>query len=152
VTRHTTDADVPRFESPEVAHPPVGQYSQAAIVPATAAVAHIAGQLPLDPDGQLVSGGDFSREVELAFANLVSVLDGVGSSLRLLTFLRAYVTDGSLLPAFKDGRTRAYESHGVDVPPPATTVVVTGLYGGSRVELEATAIIPTAAPDNRPSP
>jgi 2-iminobutanoate/2-iminopropanoate deaminase len=119
---------------------PVGQYTNVAIVPSGARTAHVAGQLPVDDEGRVV-GDDFAAQADLVFGRLAETLEAVGSSLANVVFMRAYLVRDSDFAAFRDVRRRAYERFGVSSPPPATTIVVRGLYGGASVELDAVAVL-----------
>jgi len=129
-----------RFADPDGSPPRVGQYSTVAFVPASAATIHLAGHLPLDADGKLVGAGDFAAQANAVFASLARTLEGAGSSLRDVAMLRAFVVGEEHLPRFRDARAKAYEATGVVEPPPATTVLVAGLIGGSLIELDAVAV------------
>jgi len=119
---------------------PVGQYSNVAVVPRDAELVHVAGQLPVDDSGAVLHPGDFDRQADLIFSRLSEVLSGAGSSLSDVVFLRAFMVRDDDFPRFRDARAGAYSSFGVDEPPPATTIVVRGLYGGALVELDAVAV------------
>jgi enamine deaminase RidA (YjgF/YER057c/UK114 family) len=129
------------YVHPEDRPPPVGQYSQIALVPASAQVAHVAGQLSVDETGTVLDAGDFAAQAERVFSSLAANLEAVGSSMRQIASLRAYLVSDSDFPAFRTARRTAFQRHRVTQPPPATTVVVAGLYGGALFELEAMAVV-----------
>ena len=128
----------PRYTNPDNVDPPIGQYSQVSIVDGGGTLVHVAGQLPLDVDGKLV-GDDFKAQADHVFANLAALLEAGGSSMDRILYLRAYMTRNEDYALYKEARAQAFERHGVVSPPPATTVVVAGLVGGSRIELDAVA-------------
>lgn len=129
------------YVDPASVPPPVGQYSNVACIAPASTVAYVAGQLPVDGDGRVRFEGDFARQAALVFDNLAAALAGVGSSLARVAFIRAFMVDAEDFATFRDVREQAFADHGVQSPPPATTVVVSGLYGGSRVELDAVAVV-----------
>jgi enamine deaminase RidA (YjgF/YER057c/UK114 family) len=127
-----------RFSNPAGNPPPVGQYTNVAVIAPGTPTAYVAGQLPVDGEGRVV-GADFDEQADAVFAMLQTALQGVGSSLERVAFIRAFMVDPSHFPAFRDARARAFRAHGVSEPPPATTIVVSELYGGSLIELDAAA-------------
>jgi enamine deaminase RidA (YjgF/YER057c/UK114 family) len=127
-----------RYINPDSVDPPIGEYSHVAIVEGGAALVHVAGQLPLDSDGKLV-GDDFTAQADHVFANLAAVLGASGSAMDRILYLRTYLTSDEDYARFKAARAQAFERHGVVSPPPATTIIVAGLVGGSRIELDAVA-------------
>lgn len=129
-----------RHVNPGELPPPVGQYSNVAVMPAGSATAYIAGQLPVDAEGKVV-GETFAEQADRVFELLATALSGSGSSLARVAFIRAFMVDPDDFVGFRDARARAFARHGVDSPPPATTIVVRGLYGGSLIELDAVAAV-----------
>jgi enamine deaminase RidA (YjgF/YER057c/UK114 family) len=133
------------FQNPPHLHQPVGQYSQLSFVPAGTTLVHVAGQLPMRPDGSLLAP-DFDGQAEAVFAMLADAIDAAGSSMTSIVYLRTYLVRDSDYPAFKAVRARVFERHGMTEPPPATTITVAGLVAGSLIELDATAAV-VAPPD-----
>jgi 2-iminobutanoate/2-iminopropanoate deaminase len=128
-----------RFNPPGVA-PPVGQYSNVAIVPANADTIHVAGQLPVDDAGSVVHPADFAAQADRVFSMLAATLEGCGSSLTDVVVLRAFLVRDEDWAGYRDARARAFAAHGVEAPPTATTIVVQSLYGGALIELDAVAV------------
>lgn len=128
------------YANPDSAAPPIGQYSQISRTPAGAELVHIAGQLPLRADGSLVSD-TFEGQAEAVFAALADLLDAAGSSMSQLAYLRTYMVRDEDYATFKTVRARVFEAHGVTDPPPATTIIVAGLVGGSLIELDGVAVV-----------
>ena len=129
------------LSNPTAASPPVGQYTNVAVVAPAAAVAYVAGQLPVDGQAQVVAPGDFDRQADAVFASLARTLEAAGSSMAGVAFVRAHLVDEAHWGPFRDARARAFQRHGVSQPPPATTVVVRSLFGGSLIELDAVAVV-----------
>jgi enamine deaminase RidA (YjgF/YER057c/UK114 family) len=130
------------YENPATLDSPVGQYSNLAVTAAGAKVAHVAGQLPVDAEAKPIAE-DFDAQAEAVFAQLAKALEAAGSSMANLTSVNTFLVAEDDLPRFRDARRRAFERYGVDPPPPATTVIVRALLGGSRIEISATAVVPT---------
>lgn len=112
---------------------PVGPYSQAI---AGGGLLFLAGQIGLDPaTGRLVEGG-FAAELERVLANLQAVLaaDGLGlDDVVKTTVFLADLRDG---PALNARYAEAFPA-----PCPArSTVQVSALPAGARVEIEAIAL------------
>jgi 2-iminobutanoate/2-iminopropanoate deaminase len=129
-----------RYENPPGQPPPVGQYSNVAVVPAGGEAAYVAGQLPVDDSGEVVAPDDFDSQADLVFQRLAETLEAVGSSLAKVVYLRAYLVRDEDFSRFRHARQRAYRNR-VPEPPPATTLVGSGLYGGARIELDAVAAL-----------
>ena len=114
---------------------PVSAYSQAI---STGSLLFLAGQIPLDPvTGQVVSG-TVAEETERVIANIKAVLAAAGAGLEHIVKTTVYLTDMADFAAFN----AAYSSHFVQDPPARTTVAVTALPLGVRVEVEAIAALP----------
>jgi 2-iminobutanoate/2-iminopropanoate deaminase len=138
------------FVNPPDAGPPVGQYSNLSIVEPPARLVHVAGQLPLGPDGELVAD-DLEAQMEHVFSALAALLIAAGSSMTRIVYLRTYLTRPEDYAAFKALRARLFERHGVSEPPPATTIVVAWLVGGSLIEVDAVAVADEESADHRRS-
>lgn len=102
----------------------------------------LAGQGPLDAEGGLVGAGDAAAQAEQVFANIAAVLAAHGAGLADLVRLTVYVADRADIAAVQAVRARLLAS-----PYPAATIVIAGLVDpGWRLEIEATAALPAAAP------
>jgi enamine deaminase RidA (YjgF/YER057c/UK114 family) len=100
-------------------------------------IVHIAGQLPLDPERNLV-GDDFAGQVRQAFANLGLALEAADVTWSDVVKLTIFVTE---IDGLSD--LRAIRDEHVDTahPPTSTLVQVVGLAApGACVEIEAVAI------------
>jgi enamine deaminase RidA (YjgF/YER057c/UK114 family) len=125
------------FIDPDGAPPPVGQYTNVAVVGPAGATAYVAGQLAVDASGRVIAPGDFDAQADAIFATLASLLESMGSSLAEVAFVRSFLVRDEDFARFRDARKRAFARHGITEPPPATTVVVSGLYGGALLEIDA---------------
>jgi enamine deaminase RidA (YjgF/YER057c/UK114 family) len=103
----------------------------------------IAGQIGWDAQGRLVSG-DFVAQVEQALANIVQVLAQAGAEPRHIVRLTWYLTDKAEYLARQKEIGAAYRRTIGRQFPAMSAVVVAGLIeDGAKVEIEATAVIPT---------
>ena len=128
--------------NPAGAPPPVGPYSQVAIVEAGSRVAHISGQVAADSDGELVGAGDFRTQFRVAAENLGKVLEALGVSFDDVAYVRGHLTRVSDLPAYREERERFYGRVCTKGPPPTTTLVVAALYHPDcLIELDAVAVL-----------
>jgi 2-iminobutanoate/2-iminopropanoate deaminase len=112
----------------------VGPYSQAV---RAGDLLFTAGQIALDPaTGRLVEGGieDQTRRV---LTNLSAVLEAAGTSLSHVVKTTVFLTDMGEFKAMNG----VYAEFFPDAPPARSTVQVAALPLGSRVEIEAVAII-----------
>jgi len=97
----------------------------------------IAGQGPIDPDGDLVGAGDFEAQARATFLNLRTVLAAAGAAEGVLVKLTAYLTDMAHVRTY--GRVR---DEFVGAPPAGTVVQVGALaVPGMMLEVEATAVV-----------
>lgn len=103
----------------------------------------IAGQIGWDKDAKLVSD-DFVAQVEQALSNIVEVLAAAGGEPRHLVRINWYVTDKAAYVARQAEIGAAYRRVVGRHFPAMTLLVVAGLLEeGAKVEIEATAVIPS---------
>jgi 2-iminobutanoate/2-iminopropanoate deaminase len=113
----------------------VGPYSHAV---KSGGLLFCSGQVPLDPGtGKLIEGsiGDQTRR---CLENLQVVAAAGGASLRDAVRMGIYVTDMSMFPEVNEAYGEFFE----DVPPARSTVGVTALPLGARVEIDAVIALP----------
>ena len=117
----------------------IGPYSQAKVVNN---LVFTSGQIPLKPDGTLVSG-DFELECIQVLDNLKEVLIASGSSIPNIIKLTVYLTDLSKF----DILNKCFNNY-FDLPemypnkfPARSTIEVSKLPKDSRVEIEAIGLI-----------
>jgi enamine deaminase RidA (YjgF/YER057c/UK114 family) len=99
---------IQRINPPELGDPQ--HYSHAVIVEAAKTV-YIAGQVPLDKDGNLVGAGDFASQVRQTFENLKLALAGSGASFTDLVSMNIYVTDAFDVNSFIEIRRHYIPNH-----------------------------------------
>jgi enamine deaminase RidA (YjgF/YER057c/UK114 family) len=87
--------------SPDSMHKPVG-YSHVAKVNSGKPL-FIAGQVALDPVGNLTGAGDFRAQARQVFENLKTAVEAVSGGFRDVVKLNVYVVDRSCLPQISGG-------------------------------------------------
>lgn len=75
--------------------PVMDLYSQVAVGSPGARLVTIAGQLALDPDGELVGAGDYAAQAKQAFRNLQEALEAAGCTPAGLVKCTIHVVDSS---------------------------------------------------------
>ena len=106
-------------------------------------IVFIAGQIGWTADCKLVSD-DFVAQVEQALKNIVDVLAEAGGAPRHLTRLTWFVTDKAAYVARRREIGDAYRRViGKHYPTMALLVVAGLLEEGAKVEIEATAVVPS---------
>ena len=120
-------------------------YSQLAVATGQRTV-FVAGQAPLDADGELVGSGDLAAQTEQAFRNVARALAAAGTGFQDVGRLTIYLVGfgASTLEQLGAGFARAADAIGANVAPrPVTMLVVSALGGPDQlVEIEATAVLP----------
>jgi 2-iminobutanoate/2-iminopropanoate deaminase len=100
------------------------------------ALVFVSGQLGLRP-GQTEFSGGIVEQTEQVFANLRAILEQAGSSLDRLVKTTVFLSDLGEFQAMNE----VYARHVGDVPPARSTVEVSALPSGARVEIEAVALL-----------
>jgi len=113
-------------------------YSQLAIVE-RGKLAFIAGQVALDPSGNIVGENDIRAQLQQVFENLKSALTSAGGTFRDIVKLNIYYTDRSHLAAFREIRDGYIN---LSNPPVSTAVQVAALFRPEfLIEIEAVAVL-----------
>jgi len=113
-------------------------YSQLAIVE-RGKLAFIAGQVALDPSGNIVGENDIRAQLQQVFENLKAALTSAGGTFRDIVKLNIYYTDRSHLAAFREIRD-VYIN--LSNPPVSTAVQVAALFRPEfLIEIEAVAVL-----------
>ena len=116
----------------------IGPYSQAQVVRLHGGnkMVFTSGQVAIDPkSGELVQG-DIGVQTERVFQNLAAVLSGAGLGFDDIVKTTVFLVDMDDFQAMN----QVYAKHFTSEPPARTTVAVSALPRGSRVEIEAVAI------------
>ncbi|MDE0058872.1 MAG: RidA family protein [Defluviicoccus sp.] len=121
---------------PETIHPPIGAYAHAIEVPDSAKVMFIAGQVGIDVDGNVPA--DFAAQAELAWQNLMAILEFNGMRMKDVVKITHFLTDAADLPAYNEVRAKYLGEE----RPASTLLIVAGLARPDLlVEVEMVAAI-----------
>ena len=122
-----------RIQPPGLSRPPTYTH----VVKAGDTV-YIAGQTPVDEQGQVVGRGDITAQTTQVFENIKKALTAAGADFSDLVKITVYVTD----PRFRDALSEVRRRYLTDELPASTLVVVAGLANPDYlVEIEAIAVI-----------
>jgi enamine deaminase RidA (YjgF/YER057c/UK114 family) len=122
--------------SPDTVHQTPGTYTHGVQVDDTL---YIAGQIALDPEGNLVGPGDAEAQADQAALNLLRVLEAAGGSPDDIVYTCLYLTNPGYIPAIRAARQK-YGLNGC----PSTLVVIPSLATADfLVEIEAIAVMGT---------
>lgn len=115
---------------------PRGHYSHAVV--AQGRMLYVAGQLPIDADGEVV-GTDATTQAQQVLSNLSAVLAAASAALADVVRTTVYLTDRDDRAAV--GRVR--REHFAADPPANTLLIVAGLADPRYlVEIDAIAVLP----------
>lgn len=111
----------------------IGPYSQAVD---TGDLVFLSGQIPLDPaTGQFVGAGDVQAQTERVIQNLKGVLQAAGLGLANIVRTTVFLVDLAEFAKMNE----VYARHFSADPPARSTVQVSALPRGARVEIDAIA-------------
>jgi 2-iminobutanoate/2-iminopropanoate deaminase len=96
----------------------------------------VSGQLSLRPGESAISGESIQEQTEQVFANLRAILEEAGTSLERVVKTTVFLTD---LGDFA-GMNEVYARHVGERPPARSTIEVSALPSGARIEIEAIAL------------
>jgi 2-iminobutanoate/2-iminopropanoate deaminase len=112
----------------------VGPYSQAV---RAGHLLFISGQIPIDPrTGQLVTG-DIKTQTRRVLENLKAILNDSGIGLNNILKTTVYMKDLNEFTAMNE----VYSEYFPEKPPARSTIEVSNLFKGSKVEIEAVALV-----------
>ncbi|TMC99128.1 MAG: RidA family protein [Chloroflexi bacterium] len=127
------------FINPGTIAPPLSNYSHAVrVVIGDTALINVAGQVPLDPNGNLVGENDITKQTQFVFEQISTILKAAGGSLSDVVKANIYVTDMSQYAKVAEVRNRYFA-----VNPPGTTFVEVSklVKEGFMVEIEVQAAV-----------
>ncbi len=110
----------------------LGPYSQGIRV---GNMIYLAGQIPLDPAGQLVEGG-ILEQTERVLTNITALLESEGLTLAHVVKSTVFMKD---LAEF-EGMNQVYSKYFTEKPPARSTIQVARLPRDAKVEIEVVAI------------
>lgn len=112
----------------------IGPYSQAVKVNG---LIYTAGQIALDPQSMEIIKGGIREQTERVMKNLKAVLEAAGSDLSKVVKTTVFLIDMSDFTAMNEVYGAAFGNH----KPARSTVAVSGLPRGVRVEIEVVATV-----------
>ena len=117
----------------------IGPYSQAVVVPLGEGkrMVFCSGQIALDPATGALVEGDINAQTRQALENLGAVLAAAGASFADVVRTTIYLMDMNDFAAVNAIYGERFPSE----PPARATVAVAGLPRGSRVEIDAVAVV-----------
>ena len=98
---------------------------------------YTSGQIPIDPLTGNLKTGDIKGETRQVLDNLDAVLRGGGSSLKSAVKLTVFITDFDFFPKLN----AVFKEYFPEKPPARSTIQVTALPMGVRIEIEAVGAI-----------
>jgi 2-iminobutanoate/2-iminopropanoate deaminase len=93
----------------------------------------VAGQLGIDLATGELAGTEVAEQTEQIMKNLAAILEAAGSGLDRLVKTTVFLMDLGDFPAMNE----VYARHVGERPPARSTVQISGLPSGARVEIEA---------------
>lgn len=121
-----------RLVNPPDCPPQNPSYSQAAVVGSTV---FLAGQIGIVPTSGALIASAVEAQTEQIFENTHRILAAAGTSLERVVRVTIFLTDMREWQAMNEVYVRHFGNHA----PPKTTVQVSALALGARVEIEFTA-------------
>ncbi|HXG44370.1 MAG TPA: RidA family protein [Gemmatimonadales bacterium] len=123
-----------RLVATEQAPRAIGPYSQATIANG---LVFVAGQIAFNPATMDIVGGGIREQTERVLANLRAILEAAGSGLDKVVRTTVYLVDMADFVAMNEVYARAFGDH----KPARSTVAVSALPRGVRVEIDAIAVL-----------
>jgi 2-iminobutanoate/2-iminopropanoate deaminase len=120
----------------------IGPYSQAIVVASAGRTVYCSGQIPLDPaTGAMVGAGDIQAQAHQVMRNLAAVLAAAGATLGDVVKTQIFLTDLQDFARVNE----VYGGYFPGTPPARSTVQVAALPKGVQVEIDAIAVVGSAA-------
>lgn len=117
----------------------VGPYSQAV---RAGSLVFCAGQIPLDPKTAQIVAGDIGEQTRRVLDNITAVLKADGLTFEHIVKTTIFLTDLGDFQTVNE----IYGSYFKQEPPARSTVQVSALPKGARVEIEAIAMADSSGP------
>ncbi|MFL9966721.1 RidA family protein [Paraburkholderia sediminicola] len=128
------DPRLPHTDNPAALAKPGGHYSHVAIANG---FAFVAGQLPIDAQGNKLADASFEAQAEQVLANVKAALESAGSSIARLVQVRVYIVEIENWMSFN----QIYARWAGEARPARAVVPVPQLHYGFKMEVEATALV-----------
>ena len=101
-------------------------------------ILHIAGQVAMDPQGNLVGRGDIKAQAEQVYRNLKAVVEAAGGTMQHIAKITTFTRNVAYRGAISEVRARYFPSD----PPASTFLVIRSLAeSGYLLEVEAVAVL-----------
>ena len=125
------DADIDRITT-NAAPKPAGHYSQACC---HGNLVFVSGQLPISPEGKVLSDKSFEDQARQAIANMLSIVKAAGSGPDRVLKVTAFIVGIENWPSFNGVYAELLGAY----KPARSVVPVPALHHGCLIELEAIA-------------
>jgi enamine deaminase RidA (YjgF/YER057c/UK114 family) len=120
--------------NPSSVHPPTADYSHCALVKKGSQILNIAGQLGINPRGELLTSVE--DQIVQAWKNIQAVLLANNMTINDLVSIRVYLTNREHLSDYSSAKQRLFDIGDL----PITLIFVAGLFNPLwKVEIEAQA-------------
>jgi 2-iminobutanoate/2-iminopropanoate deaminase len=116
---------------------PVGPYNQAVV--ASGKLLFVAGQIPLNPSGELVAPDDISGQTEQVMQNLKAILSEAGTQFSQVVKTTVFLADMNDFAAMNAVYAQYFDEANA---PARAAVEVARLPKDVKVEIECIAIVP----------
>ena len=143
---------MPRVITPREFGKPLGMYSHGMAAPAGELVV-VAGQVGARRASEL-AGPDVESQTKQAFANVRSVVEAAGCSMKDVIRLQTFLISADDIEGFMKARHEVFSTYFPDGTYPPNTLLVVGrlVRPELRVEIEAMAVRPRATTRRKPAP
>ena len=129
-----------KFVNPSSVATPKGYSQTAQIDLGNATMLLIAGQVPLDKQGNLIGKDDFEKQTTQVFSNIKNIIEAAGGNMNHLAKITIFIKDVGKIQVVREVRDKFINTQ---TPPASTLVEVSNLYRSDvMIEIEATAVIP----------
>ena len=131
-----------QYLNPPGLGPAQGLYSMCTLLPAGSDTYHIAGQLAVGKDGNIVGVGDFKAQFHQVFTNLGDLLKVLGEDFNSVVIFRTYLVHSQSIPIFMQERKALFPKlfKTSDYPPNTLLMIDRLVKEEFLIELEAIAI------------
>lgn len=114
-----------KFVNPDSVAKPKGYSQTAQIDLGNATMLLIAGQVPLDKQGNLIGKDDFEKQTTQVFSNIKSIIEEAGGNMNHLAKITIFIKDVNKIQVVRDVRDKFINTQ---TPPASTLVEVSNLY------------------------
>uniref|UniRef100_A0A7C3IJ05 RidA family protein n=1 Tax=Gracilinema caldarium TaxID=215591 RepID=A0A7C3IJ05_9SPIR len=114
----------------------IGPYSQA-VLAGPGALLFVSGQLPVDPETGTFAPGNIGAMTRRCLENIKAILEASGASLANVVKTTVFLTT---MEDFAE-MNQVYGEYFPNEPPARSTIAVAALPKGSRIEIEAVAVV-----------